>query len=97
MTFHHKGVVHGRAEFLALLEAYEAVIGRREQAMLRFLEEPRTLDEMVAHRFVYRPHVTLLFAEAVERRSAELHLERLLRRGLITQPDPARYVVSRAL
>ena len=89
VTFHHKGVVHGRAEFLALLDTYEAVIGRREQAMLRFLEEPRTLDEMVAHRFVYRPHVTLLFAEAVERRSAELHLERLLRRGLITQPDPA--------
>jgi glyoxylase-like metal-dependent hydrolase (beta-lactamase superfamily II) len=97
VTFHHKGVVHGRAAFLALLDAYEAVIVRREQAMLRFLEEPRTLDEMVAHRFVYRPHVTLLFAEAVERRSAELHLERLLRRGLITQPDTARYVVSHAL
>jgi glyoxylase-like metal-dependent hydrolase (beta-lactamase superfamily II) len=97
VTFHHKGIVHGRTEFLALLDAYEAVISRREQAMLRFLEEPRTLDEMVAHRFIYRPHVTLLFAEAVERRSAELHLERLLRRGLVTQPDPARYVVSPTL
>jgi glyoxylase-like metal-dependent hydrolase (beta-lactamase superfamily II) len=96
VTFHHKGVVTGRAEFLALLDAYEAVIDRREQAMLRFLAEPRTIDEMVAHRFVYRLHVTLLFAEAVERRSAELHLERLLRRGLVTRPDPNRYVVSRA-
>jgi len=97
VTFHHKGTVHGRAELLALLDAYEAVIGRREEAMLRFLEEPRTIDEMVAHRFIYRPHVTLLFAEAVERRSADLHLERLLRRGLVTQPDPARYVVSPTL
>jgi glyoxylase-like metal-dependent hydrolase (beta-lactamase superfamily II) len=96
VTFHHKGVVTGRAEFLALLDAYEAVIDRREQAMLRFLAEPRTIDEMVAHRFVYRLHVTLLFAEAVERRSAELHLERLLRRGLVTRPGPNRYVVSRA-
>jgi len=97
VTFHHKGVVHGRVEFLALLDAYEDVIGRREQAMLHFLEVPRTLDEMVAHRFVYRPHVTLVFADAVERRSAELHLGRLLRRGLVTQPDPIRYVVSPAL
>ncbi|HUE88160.1 MAG TPA: MBL fold metallo-hydrolase [Vicinamibacterales bacterium] len=94
VTFHHRGTVHGRAELFALLDAYEEVIGRREQAMRRFLEQPRTLDEMVAHRFIYRPHVTLLFADAVERRSAELHLERLLRRGLVTQPDLARYVVS---
>lgn len=92
VTFHHKGTVHGRAEVLALLDAYEAVIPRREQAMLKFLAEPRTIDEMVVHRFVYRPHVTLLFAEAVERRSAELHLERFVRRGLVTQPDPGRYV-----
>ena len=97
VTFHHKGTVHGRGELLALLDDYEAVIGRREEAMLRFLQEPRTLDDMVAHRFIYRPHVTLLFAEAVERRSAELHLERLLRRGLVTQPDPASYVVSPTL
>lgn len=94
VTFHHRGTVHGRAEFLSLLDEYEAVIARREQAILQFLAEPRTLDEMVAHRFVYRPHVTLLFAEAVERRSAELHLERLLGRGLITQPESGRYVVA---
>jgi hypothetical protein len=37
----------------------------------------------VAHRFVYRPHVTLLFVEGVERRSAVLHLERLMARGVI--------------
>jgi glyoxylase-like metal-dependent hydrolase (beta-lactamase superfamily II) len=94
VTFHHKGTVHGRAELLALLDAYEAVIVRREQAMLRFLSEPRTLDEMVAHRFVYRPHVTLLFADAVERRSAELHLERFVQRGLVTQLDAGLYAVS---
>lgn len=76
------------------LDAYETVISRREKAMLEFLAEPRTLDEMIAHRFVYRPHVTLLFADAVERRSAELHLERPLRRGLVTQSAPDGYVVS---
>jgi glyoxylase-like metal-dependent hydrolase (beta-lactamase superfamily II) len=97
VTFHHKGTVHGRATLLSLLDDYEAVIARREQAMLRFLAEPRTLEDMVAHRFVYRPHVTLLFADAVERRSAELHLERFVRRGLVTQPDPASYVLSPTL
>ncbi len=97
VTFHHKGTVHGRATLLSLLDDYEAVIARREQAMLRFLAEPRTLEDMVAHRFVYRPHVTLLFADAVERRSAELHLERFVRRGLVTQPDPASYVISPTL
>jgi glyoxylase-like metal-dependent hydrolase (beta-lactamase superfamily II) len=91
-TFHHKGVIGSRAEVLPLLDAYQSVIERRERAMLDFLVEPRTLDDMVAHRFIYRPHVQLLFADAVERRSAQLHLERLLTRGLVTQPSPDHYL-----
>lgn len=94
VTFHHKGTVHGRQEFLTLLDEYEAVIDRREQALLSFLSTPRTIADMVAHRFVYRPHVTLIFADAVERRSAHLHIERLRSRGLITQVDPETYVAS---
>ena len=50
------------------------------------------LDEMVAHRFVYRPHVRLLFVDAVERRSAHLHLERLIARRLVTPLAPQTYV-----
>ena len=85
VTFHHRGVVEGREEFLRLLGDFEAVIARRERALLDFLEQPRTLDDIVAHRFVYRPHVTLLFVEGVERRSAELHLERLIAGGEVTE------------
>jgi hypothetical protein len=59
--------------------------------MLEFLIEPRTLDEMMARRFVYRPHVTLLFADSVERRSAELHVERLLTRGQVVEVESGRY------
>ena len=87
VTFHHRGVVEGRDEFLRLLADYEAVIVRREQALLDFLAQPRTLDDIVAHRFVYRPHVTLLFVEGVERRSAALHLERLVKQGRAVQAD----------
>jgi len=92
VTFHHRGVVDGRQDFLALLAEYEAVIPRREQALLDFLDQPRTLDDIVAHRFVYRPHVTLLFVDGVERRSAELHLERLLARGEVIEMTPGTYL-----
>jgi hydroxyacylglutathione hydrolase len=92
ITFHHKGVVESRERFMALLADFAAVIDRREHAMLEYLREPRTVDDLVRHRFVYRPHVQLLFADAVERRSAELHLERLMRRGTVQQIEPGRYL-----
>jgi glyoxylase-like metal-dependent hydrolase (beta-lactamase superfamily II) len=92
VTFHHKGTVESREIFRARLDEYAAVIDRRERAILDYLAEPRTLDEMVHHRFVYRPHVQLIFAEAVERRSAQLHLERLIARGLVEALGPAQYV-----
>lgn len=95
VTFHHRGVVEGREEFLRLLAEYEAVIARREQALLDFLAQPRTLEDIVAHRFVYRPHVTLLFAEGVERRSAELHLQRLMAHGDVIEETPGVYLMSR--
>jgi hydroxyacylglutathione hydrolase len=91
ITFHHKGVIDGRDRFLALMDEYETVIPRREQALLAMLDEPRTIDDIAARRFIYRPHVTLMFVEGVERRSAELHLARLLARGQVEEVEPGRY------
>ena len=91
VTFHHKGVVEGRAEFVAQLDAFAAVIDRRDAAYLAFLAEPRTLPEIVEHRFVYRPGVELLFADHVERRTATLHLERFVRRGQVTASEDGRW------
>ena len=91
VTFHHKGIIHGREAFLELIDAFQAVIPRRHQAMLEFLAEPRTIDEMVAHRFIYRPHVDLVFADSVEQRSAEMHVQRMLRRGEAVEVEPGRY------
>jgi glyoxylase-like metal-dependent hydrolase (beta-lactamase superfamily II) len=91
VTFHHKGVIEGREEFLRLLDAFAAVIDRRHQAMLEFLAEPRTIEDMVAHRFIYRPHVQSSFVETVERRSAELHLQRMLARGEAVEVDAGRF------
>jgi glyoxylase-like metal-dependent hydrolase (beta-lactamase superfamily II) len=94
VTFHHKGVIEGRARFVELVDSFRAVIDRRHRAMLDFLGEPRTLDEMASHRFIYRPHVELDFVNDVEKRSAQLHLDRMLLRGEASEVEPGRYLRS---
>jgi glyoxylase-like metal-dependent hydrolase (beta-lactamase superfamily II) len=91
VTFHHKGVIDGRGTFVQMLDDFHAVIGRRHEAMLEYLAEPHTIEDMVARRFVYRPHVQITFADAVERRTAELHVARMLARGEAVEVDPGRY------
>ena len=81
VTYHHKGIIEGREEFVRMLDDFEAVIPRRHAAMLEYLAEPRTLEDMTAHRFVYRPHVEHSFADTVERRTADLHVQRMLARA----------------
>ncbi|MFN3257439.1 MAG: MBL fold metallo-hydrolase [Ilumatobacter sp.] len=95
VTFHHKGVIEGRSAFLELLDGFHAVIGRRHEAMLDYLAEPRSIDEMAEHRFIYRPHVDMPFVSSVERRSAQMHVERMLRRGEAAEVDPGRYQRTR--
>jgi glyoxylase-like metal-dependent hydrolase (beta-lactamase superfamily II) len=91
VTFHHRGVIEGRERFLEMLDDFHEVIPRRHQAMLEYLTEPHTLDEMVAHRFVYRPHVDHVFADNVERRCAAMHLQRMLVRGEAAEIAPNTY------
>ena len=93
-TFHHKGVVEGAAEFGSQLRAYREVIRTREQRLLEFLAEPRTLDEVVAHRIVYRPHVELSWVDTVERRTAEQHLARLVADERVEVVEPGRYRIT---
>ena len=91
VTFHHKGIIEDRATFLEMLDGFAAVIPRRHAAMVEFLSEPRTVDDMVARRFVYRPSDDVVFAENVERRTAELHLDRMLERGEAAELEPGLY------
>jgi glyoxylase-like metal-dependent hydrolase (beta-lactamase superfamily II) len=91
VTFHHKGVIDGREPFVQLVDEFAAVIPRRHEAMLQFLSEPHSLDEMADHRFIYRPHVQHAFAGSVERRSAELHVQRMLTRGEAIEVEPGRF------
>ena len=93
-TFHHIGVLEGRAAFLERLDRFTAVIASRERRLVEFLAEPRTLDEIVAHRFVYRPGDPVPFADAVERRSMSQHLERLIAGGSVREVEPGRYLAK---
>ena len=91
VTFHQKGVIEGRETFLAMLDKFHSVIDRRHVEMLEFLTEPRSLADMAQHRFVYRPHVDIPFAGTVERRTAELHVARMLDRGEAVEVEPGRF------
>jgi len=91
VTFHHKGIIEGRPAFLERIDAFHSVIERRHDAMLEFLSEPRTLDEMMTHRFVYRPHVEHVFADSVEHRTASLHVARMEERGEAIEVEPGRW------
>lgn len=94
VTFHQKGVIEGRETFLELLDAYHSVIARRHDEMLEYLIEPRSLDEMAERRFVYRPHVDIPFVETVERRTAELHVARMMTRGEAVEVEPGKFQVT---
>ncbi|WP_432187566.1 MBL fold metallo-hydrolase [Streptomyces sp. Tue6028] len=90
-TSHQKGVIEGAAEFRRRLDAFAGVVERREAALLSFLGEPRTVDEIAEHRLVYRPHVEGPHVHPVERRTAVQHLDRLIGRGLVETVEPGRF------
>jgi glyoxylase-like metal-dependent hydrolase (beta-lactamase superfamily II) len=90
-TFHHIGVLDGRAAFVERLDRFTGVIARRERELVAYLAEPHTLAEIAAHRFVYRPEDAISWADPVERRSMSQHLARLLRDGAVREPEPGLY------
>jgi glyoxylase-like metal-dependent hydrolase (beta-lactamase superfamily II) len=93
VTAHHRGLVEGSTAFREALERYTAVITKREDRLLDYLGEPHSLDELVDHRFVYRPQDPPT-RTPLERRHVEQHIERLLRQGRIVLEQADRYVRS---
>ena len=58
------------------------MIDGRDERLLAMLARPRSFDELVDEGIVYRPGTRPPhFGDAVERRSIDLHLARLLREG----------------
>lgn len=90
VTGHHKGVVNP-ATFVELIDQYAKVIPRRESRLLEFLDEPRTLDEIVQHRFIYRPGDPIPGGDWIERIGMQMHLDRLLGRAKIVELGNGRF------
>lgn len=93
-TFHHVGVLEGREAFVERLDRFTAVIADREARLLAFLAAPRSLADVVAHRFVYRPGDAVPFADDVERRSMRQHLERMRTDGRVREVEPDRWLAT---
>lgn len=91
VSFHHVGLIEDRGVFLEKLDRFAARIAEREAALLAFLGEPRTLEEMIARRFLYPAHASLPFIDAAERRTLEQHLTRLLQQGRVSLVGPTAY------
>jgi len=84
ITSHHKGVITERETFLTLLRAFASRLDAREEAIAQHLrEQPSTLAELVAHRFVYPADRDDLYYADAERRTIVQHLEALARDGRI--------------
>jgi glyoxylase-like metal-dependent hydrolase (beta-lactamase superfamily II) len=93
-TFHHVGVLDGTPAFRDRLDRFAAVVADRERRLVDYLAEPRSLDEIATHRFVYRPGDPVPYAETVERRSMGQHVDRLVRAGRVRAIEPGRWRVA---
>jgi glyoxylase-like metal-dependent hydrolase (beta-lactamase superfamily II) len=92
LSGHHIGLIDPPT-YRDRLTRYAAKIREREHRLLDFLREPRTLDEIATHRFVYRPEDKVMNAEATERVMMGMHVERLVRRGAVERLAEQRFRV----
>ncbi len=90
-TFHHIGVLD-RSNFEKRLRQFVEKIKSRESELLSFLSEPRTVDEVVDHRFVFRPGDELIYIDAVERYSMCQHIDRLVAVGKVCSTQDGRFM-----
>ena len=83
LTFHHKGLIEGLDTFREMLKQYAGVITDRETRLLDYIASPRSIEEIIEHRFVFRPGNEGIMIDAVERRSMTQHLDRLIELGRV--------------
>lgn len=86
MTCHEKGIFEENPGLA--WDNYENVIYRREEKLLDFLTEPRSMEDIINAWIVYgKPREPLMFYRFGERRQMLKHLERLMNQGIVGQED----------
>jgi glyoxylase-like metal-dependent hydrolase (beta-lactamase superfamily II) len=83
VSFHHVGIIEERSLFQERLIRFQGKIAEREQRLLDLLTQPLTMQELVAQRILYPPHATMPFIDAVEERTLQQHLDRLMAAGAV--------------
>jgi len=87
-TFHHVGIIEDPSLFREKLDRFASRIPQRDEAILSYLERPRTVAEMISHRFLYPEHVKEPFVDAIEKRTVAQHLARLESSGRVARTAP---------
>ena len=89
VSFHEAGVCEEKQR--ELVTSYLNVIYDREQRLLEFLTEPRTMEEIIKKRIVYKKdYASVVWIDAVEKNSMSLHVRQLAQEGRIVW-DGERY------
>ena len=81
VTFHHKGVIEGRETFVGMVDAFAAVIGRRHDGDARLPRRAAHDRRHDAPPLHLPPPRRPRLRRAAERRTAFLHVQRMLARG----------------
>ena len=55
LTGHHIGLIEDSETYVDRVTRYLERIAQREERLLSFLSEPRNIEQIVEHRFIYRP------------------------------------------
>jgi len=93
----HKGIVRGRKTLEERLSGYLNRISEREERLLEFLTQERSMDEIINRAIIYGRFAE---PEAVfrlfERTMVEKHLERLVEKNLVVRTDKGFKAVSKS-
>jgi hypothetical protein len=78
----------------AVVQRYLDIVYEREQLLLEFLAQPRTLTEIIKKRVVYRKdYDNVIWVDAVEKNSMQFHLGKLIQEGRVIR-EGERYCLA---
>jgi len=84
----HKPIRYGRETIRKKLDVYLNKIFGREKKLIDFLSEERTIQEIVPRAFIYKEFAEpKIIYEHFEKIMIEKHLERLVRKNLVTRTN----------
>ena len=89
-TFHHLGVLDKEA-FLKRSAQYQGMIGYRENKLRDYMATPRTIDQAVQHRIIYRKSDVGPSNDRSEHWMLTQHVERMLKSEQLKEVEPGLY------